>query len=139
MKKFAILLALPLVLAACGTKPADTPTTTEPTPPAAETTKTEPTTAATFPAPVVTSVADGATVTTPLMTIAGTVDAATTSISINGFTLTKFKAGDTKFSYVAKPAFKNLTIGENTYTIVAKNAAGETSQTVVKVTYAPAK
>jgi hypothetical protein len=49
----------------------------------------------------------------------------TVSISVNGFTLTKYLAGKTTWNYIAKEEFGNYRKGVNLYTIVARNAAGQ--------------
>lgn len=47
------------------------------------------------------------------------------------YTLAGFKAGDTNFRYVADFEYKNLSKGENTYTVVAYDENGNASNTVV--------
>lgn len=47
------------------------------------------------------------------------------------YTLAGFKAGDTSFRYVADFEYKNLSKGENTYTVVAYDEDGNASNTVV--------
>lgn len=67
--------------------------------------------------------------------VSGTASKITVTWGGNGqpYTLAGFKPGDTSFRYVADFEYKNLSHGENTYTIVAYDEAGNVSNTVVVV------
>jgi len=56
--------------------------------------------------------------------IEGTTPASTEKIVVNGYTLNKYKPGDTKWNYIAAVALGTLKQGENNYTIRAFNADG---------------
>lgn len=56
--------------------------------------------------------------------IQGTTPESTEKIVINGFTLSKFKAGSTEWSYIAAASLGTLKKGENRYTVTAFNKAG---------------
>ena len=47
------------------------------------------------------------------------------SVEVNGFQLTRYKAGDKEFSYIASEFFGTLQRGENNYEIKAFNKEGE--------------
>ncbi|PIR54933.1 hypothetical protein COU74_04310 [Candidatus Peregrinibacteria bacterium CG10_big_fil_rev_8_21_14_0_10_36_19] len=77
-------------------------------------------------------------VTGRLATLTGTVSGAE-KVIVNGFTLTKFKPGDTTWSYFANADFSLMVKGENTYEIVAVSADGTKSEPlIVKVFHDPA-
>lgn len=59
--------------------------------------------------------------------ISGTVECAD-AIEINGYKLTLFESGSASWSYTADPSFGNLFEGENTYEVVALDAAGNRSE-----------
>ena len=57
--------------------------------------------------------------------ITGTVPEGTAKVVVNDYTLSKFTAGDSSFSYKASTGFGNLNLGEkNTYTAIAYDAEG---------------
>ena len=47
------------------------------------------------------------------------------------YTLKGFKAGGSSFRFVATSEYKNLKVGENTYTVIAYDTAGKVSNTIV--------
>lgn len=67
--------------------------------------------------------------------LAGTASRITVTWSGSGvpYALGYFQEGETSFRYVADPAYRNFSAGENTYTIVAYDADGNVSNTVVLV------
>lgn len=68
--------------------------------------------------------------------IEGTAPTDTYHISVNGYTLTKYNAGDRKWSYFASKKFGTLVPGENVYKVVASSRDGRESQpTEVKIIY----
>ena len=100
------------------------------------------TTASSFPAPVVTrpAIIDGGTpyqTSSKIVTIEGIVDPQTQTVTVNGFQLQKFEPGKTEFSYIANADYGNLKEGENSFTIVATNAEGQTATTTAKIIYTP--
>lgn len=75
---------------------------------------------------------------TRLATLSGTVSGAD-KVVVNGFTLTKFKPGDTTWTYFANADFSLMKKGENVYEVVAYGANGSKSEKlVVKVLHEPA-
>jgi len=96
--------------------------------------------------PVITSVqgvsdanADGFYVVTGrLATLAGTVSGAD-KVVVNGYTLSKFSAGDASWTYYANADFGLMVEGENTYEVYALGADGTRSESIyVKVLHQPA-
>jgi len=96
-------------------------------------------------APVATSVQGGTetnadgfyVVTGRLATIAGTVSGAD-KVVVNGYTLSKFTAGDETWSYYANADFALMVEGENTYEVYALSADGTRSEsTFVKILHQP--
>jgi len=140
MKKLALLLALPLVLAACGGDESAEQSAEITTPDAADIIETAPVEViAEMTAPVVSSIADGATSSRMPTVIAGTVDPATVKVSINGFQLTRFVPNSGAFTYLASTEFGTMQAGANSYEIVAENAAGEIASTTFGFIYQPAE
>lgn len=95
--------------------------------------------------PVITSVAGGTQVdangfyrvTGKLATITGGVSGAA-KVVVNGYTLQKFKPGDTSWTYYANADYGLMQEGENVYEVYALDAAGKRSESLtVKVLYAP--
>ncbi|MBI4232084.1 hypothetical protein HY605_02530 [Candidatus Peregrinibacteria bacterium] len=72
-------------------------------------------------------------------TISGSVSGAS-KVVVNGYTLSKFKPGDTTWTYFANADFNLMKEGENLYEVVAYDANSKASQKlVVKVYYTPKK
>ena len=75
--------------------------------------------------------------------IEGTTPATTTKIMVNGFPLSKYKAGDTKWSYIAAVSLGNLKKGDNPFTVQALdkdgNALGSKNFTITYLTAETAK
>lgn len=72
-----------------------------------------------------------------LATITGSVSKAS-QVTVNGYTLKKFKAGDTTWTYFANANFALMKSGENTYEVYAVSANGAKSAPLtVKVLYTP--
>jgi len=139
MKQLALLLTLPLVLAACGADDTDRPAEIT-TPDAAEIIETAPAeTAAVFPAPVVTSPAAGAMSSRTPTVISGTVDPAAVKVTVNGWELSRFVPHSGAFTYLAAPDFANVVIGDNSYEIVATSADGTEAKTTFSFIYQPAQ
>lgn len=77
-------------------------------------------------------------VTEPVVTISGGAGTGVTGVSVNGYALKKFKAGDTTWNYFANANYGLMKEGENTYEIYATDANGNKSQSVlIKVLYKP--
>ena len=75
---------------------------------------------------------------TRLATLSGTVSGAE-KVVVNGFTLTKFKPGDTTWTYFANADFSLMKKGENVYEVVAYGANGlKSEKLIVKVLHDPA-
>lgn len=96
-------------------------------------------------APVISSVQGGTTtdadgfykVTGKVATLSGTVSGAA-KVVVNGYTLTKFKAGDTTWTYFANADYGLMREGQNSYEIIAYDASGKASAALtVKVLYEP--
>jgi len=84
------------------------------------------------------SVANGDTVQTSPVVISGTVGEDVISVMVNDWELQSYEAGSGVWSYVAKPAFSNLQVGENIYTIEAKNAEEVSASITLNLNYQPA-
>jgi hypothetical protein len=57
---------------------------------------------------------------------------------VNGYTLTKFKAGSTSWSYFANADFGLMKAGDNTYEIYGLDANGKKGESlIIKVFYTP--
>lgn len=117
------------------------------TPATATTTTTRPTTSTdgvptitsdSFGKPVITTPVDGASFTAGPIVFRGTVPVGTTAIAVNGYTLTKFTAGQTTWYYTADEKYENLKSGTNTYDVTVTGPNGETSTASVTITYTPA-
>lgn len=96
-------------------------------------------------APVLTSVSGGTQVddkgrykvTNVVATITGTVSGAD-KVVVNGYTLQKFKPGDSTWTYFANADFGLMKPGDNLYEVYALDASGKKSASVsVKVFYDP--
>lgn len=72
-------------------------------------------------------------------TIVGLVDPKTERVVINGYTLQKFKTGDTEFRYTVNAAVQNpnLVVGENNYIITAYGPEGRQATTTITIVYTP--
>jgi len=57
--------------------------------------------------------------------IEGTTPAETARIMVNGYPLSKYKAGDTKWSYIAAISLGNLKKGDNPFTVKAFDKSGK--------------
>lgn len=69
--------------------------------------------------------------------LSGTAPAEAFQVSVNGYTLTKFQAGDRKWTYFASRKFGTLVPGENTYEVIATARDGRQSPPAkITVTYA---
>lgn len=102
---------------------------------------------AAFAAPTIATVSGGSQtdengfyhVSGTVATISGTVSGAS-KVVVNGYTLTKFKAGDTNWTYFANADFNLMKEGENLYEVIAYDANGKASdKLIVKVYYSPQK
>lgn len=72
-----------------------------------------------------------------LATITGSASGAS-QVTVNGYTLKKFKAGDTTWTYFANANFALMKAGENTYEVYAVSANGAKSAPLtVKILYTP--
>lgn len=128
------------------TTPAVTPTTdATKTPVATPTTPITPAESTTVSKPEITSVAGGVKpdangvyrVTSRVTTLSGTIKGAT-KVVVNGYTLTKFTAGSTSWSYFANADFDLMKAGDNTYEIYGVDANGKKGESlIVKVFYTP--
>ena len=56
--------------------------------------------------------------------IQGTTPKATSKITVNGYALSKYKAGETKWSYIAATSLGTLKKGTNYYTVSALDSSG---------------
>lgn len=73
-----------------------------------------------------------------LATLVGNVSGAS-KVVVNGYVLTKFKPGDSSWTYFANADYDLMKEGENIYEIYAEDAEGNGSEKiVVKVFYSPA-
>ena len=73
-----------------------------------------------------------------LATLSGTISGAE-KVVVNGYTLSKFKPGDTTWTYFANADFALMVEGENTYEVYALGADGTRSESIyVKVLHEPA-
>lgn len=86
----------------------------------------------------VTNLLNGVTVTVAPVVITGVANGDAVAVAVNGWQLTQFKVGDTTWSYIAKPEFKNLVVGENVYEIIARDAAGQEASTTLTFDFQPA-
>lgn len=95
--------------------------------------------------PVITSVAGGAKldaqgkyqVTSRVTTLTGTISGVD-KVVVNGYTLQKFKPGDTTWTYFANADFDLMKAGDNTYEIYGLDAKGDKTETLtIKVFYTP--
>ncbi len=78
---------------------------------------------------------ESSTVSTDTVTISGSVGGAE-KVVVNGYTLSRFTAGASTWSYVASESLGNLKSGENSYTVYAVDPDGNKSETVsFTVTY----
>ncbi len=81
-----------------------------------------------LPAPTVTfPQSDKAIWADPRLDIKGNVTPETVKVQVNDFVLTKFKPGDTEWSYIANLYGGNMKYGLNTFTIYALDEAGNKS------------
>ena len=70
-------------------------------------------------------------------TIVGSITGAS-KVIVNNFTLTKFKPGDSSWTYYANADYDLMKVGENTYEVYAVDADGNKSEVVTfKVRYTP--
>lgn len=95
--------------------------------------------------PEITSIAGGVKpdasgvykVTSRVTTLSGTIKGAD-KVVVNGYTLTKFKAGSTAWSYFANADFGLMKAGDNTYEVYGLDASGKKGESIiVKVNYTP--
>ncbi|PCI24229.1 hypothetical protein COB57_04535 [Candidatus Peregrinibacteria bacterium] len=113
------------------TEESDAPVDTTTTPPTTETTiVTSDTTKE-----IILDIESGAEITKEPFILTGTVPAGTKTVEVNNYTLSKFKEGDTTFTYRASRDWKNLSSGENTFTIQANGE--ETVTTSLDITFTP--
>lgn len=76
-------------------------------------------------------------VTSRVTTLSGTIKGAD-KVVVNGYTLTKFTAGSTSWSYFANADFDLMKPGDNTYEIYGVDANGKKGESlIVKVFYTP--
>lgn len=95
--------------------------------------------------PVIVSIAGGVkpdalgvyNVTSRVTTLSGTIKGAT-KVLVNGYTLTKFKSGDSNWSYFANADFGLMKAGENTYEVYGVDDQGKKGESIIiKVVYTP--
>jgi len=86
---------------------------------------------------IVTSVSSGTTVTSSPVVISGVTGKSTIEVTVNGWKLQNYQPGSEQWSYIAKPEFSNLVVGENKYEITAKDAGGIEATTVLNFNYVP--
>ncbi len=95
--------------------------------------------------PIIVSVAGGVKpdalgkyqVTSRVTTLSGTIKGAD-KVVVNGYTLTKFKAGDSSWSYFANADFDLMKAGENVYEVYGLDVEGKKGESLVlKVFYTP--
>lgn len=68
--------------------------------------------------------------------IEGTTPASTSKILVNDYPLSKYKAGETKWSYIAAVSLGNLKKGDNKFTVKALDTAGtELGSKAFTITY----
>ncbi len=72
---------------------------------------------------------DSSVVDTGTVTVAGTIKGAE-KVVVNGYTLSKFTAGSTTWSYIAKESLGNLQSGQNVYEVYGVDPDGNKSDTV---------
>ncbi len=53
----------------------------------------------------------------PSIDLSGSIPAGTTRVVVNGYTLRSFDANSGEFTYLIRPEFQNIIVGENTYTV----------------------
>jgi hypothetical protein len=103
---------------------------------------------ATLPKPTITSVGGVTTldkdgyyvVKANPVTLTGSVAGGVTGVSVNGYKLTKFKAGDATWNYFANADYGLMKEGNNTYEVYAISANGDMGPSItVKVKYVPEK
>lgn len=125
--------------------PIATPTTTPTTPVVAPTNAGSPAESATVSKPEIISVAGGVKpdasgvykVTSRVTTLSGTIKGAD-KVVVNGYTLTKFKAGSTSWSYFANADFGLMKAGDNIYEIYGLDANGKKGESIIiHVYYTP--
>lgn len=74
--------------------------------------------------------------TTETVTIEGTAPQEAFQIIVNGYTLTKFRPGDRKWTYFASRKFGTLLPGENIYSVIAVSRDGKRSdESTVRIFY----
>ncbi len=71
------------------------------------------------------SAGTSATISEKETVLEGRTSAETTSISINGYTLSLYLSGKTTWNYIASTEFGTMKRGKNVYRVVARNAGGE--------------
>ena len=134
------------VVDAAATDAAKTPTDTTTTATADATVKTPtPAESTGVSKPEITSIAGGVKpdekgvykVTSRVTTLSGTIKGAD-KVAVNGYTLTKFKAGSSAWSYFANADFGLMKAGDNTYEVYGLDASGKKGESIiVKVNYTP--
>ena len=138
MQKSFALLALSLVLFACS--PINSEEITPPAEPVELAVETE---NALAPAEVfgvsIDNLTDGATVAEAPILIAGKVSSSAISVSVNDYELSKYEPGSGEWSYFASPDFQNLSVGENTFEVIATGPDGESASVSLKLNYEPAE
>lgn len=79
---------------------------------------------------------EGASLSTPTVTISGTVSPDATKVVVNDYALLKYVPGSSNWSYLASPGNGNLLKGENTFTVYALDKDGKRGETVtLSITY----
>ncbi|MCX6735141.1 MAG: hypothetical protein NTZ25_04525 [Candidatus Peregrinibacteria bacterium] len=125
--------------------PVATPTTPSTTPVVAPVKTGSPAESTTVSKPEILSIAGGVKpdasgvykVTSRVTTLSGTIKGAD-KVVVNGYTLTKFKAGSTSWSYFANADFGLMKAGDNIYEIYGLDANGKRGESIIiHVYYTP--
>jgi hypothetical protein len=84
-----------------------------------------------FPAPQITSPADGTETEEASLVITGTTAASTDAIYVNDYKLQKFISGGNDWSFYAAEKYSNYNVGKNVYRIYAVSQDGRKSEAAV--------
>lgn len=80
---------------------------------------------------------EGATLSSPTVTISGTVSSDAAKVVVNDYALLKYVPGSANWNYLASPGNGNLLRGENVFTVYALDKDGKRGETVtLSITYA---
>ncbi len=73
---------------------------------------------------------EGATLSSPTVTITGTASSDAVKVVVNDYALLKYVPGTTNWTYLASPGNGNLLKGENIYTVYALDKDGKRGETI---------